>query len=241
MNTIEIEICVDNAQSLHNAVMAGADRIELCSALELGGLSPSPGFIRAAAKVSVPVYAMIRPRSGDFEFTNAEVNQMIDDIGMCRDAGLAGVVVGASSGGRLDETTLKALVDAAGDLGVTLHRVFDLIDDPALAIETATGLGIERILTSGGAQTALEGADTIRRCVEYANGRLSIMAGGGVHAGNAKDIVRRTGVREIHGSFSGESRTYAASVRELGFSAASAQRETNIALVHNVRSVLGGS
>ena len=238
MSAVVMEICVDSAQSLKNAVTAGADRIELCSALELGGLTPSAGFILAAAHVGIPVYAMIRPRAGDFDFSSSEVDQMIDDVEMCREAGIAGVVIGASSGGWLDETTLEALVDAAGDLGVTLHRVFDLVDDPVLAIDTAADLGIERILTSGGARTALDGIEQIRHCVEHADGRLSIMAGGGIDAGNAMQIISQTGVREIHGSFSSETNAHAQVIRDFGLASAKFSRETDPAQVRAVRAVL---
>ena len=240
MSNVAIEICVDNARSLRKAAEAGADRIELCSALDLGGLTPSAGFMLAAKEVNVPVHAMIRPRAGDFEYSPAEIDLMIDDVQACREVGLAGIVIGASSDGWLDEPALEALVDAAGELSVTLHRVFDLVNDCLLAIDTAADLGIERILTSGGARSALDGTDNIRRYVGQADGRLSIMAGGGIHAGNAAEIVRRTGVREIHGSFSRTARQYDPAVPTLGFSTGEELWETDAGAVHAVRAAVGG-
>ena len=219
MSTISLEVCVDNLESLRTAADAGADRIELCSALELGGLTPCAGFMMAAADVSVPVHALIRPRTGDFDYSRGEVDQMVDDVQACREVGLAGIVIGAGAGGWLDETSVEALVDAAGDLCITLHRVFDLVDDRVLAIDIAADLGIERILTSGGAHSAPAGIEEIRRCVEHADSRLSIMAGGGIDAANVAKIVEHTGVRDIHGSFSRATRQFDPAIPALGFSA----------------------
>ena len=133
-----LEICVDTPGDFDLALAAGVDRIELCSALGLGGLTPTPGLIRHAASSPVPVYAMIRPRAGNFCFSNSEVDVMMDEIQHVRDAGLAGVVLGASDGhGALDEPVLSVLCQAAQGLGQTLHRVVDTITDPVTAVLTA--------------------------------------------------------------------------------------------------------
>ncbi|MGA0601982.1 copper homeostasis protein CutC [Caulobacter sp. KR2-114] len=200
---ILLEVCVDSPEGLLAAVAGGADRIELCSALAASGLTPSPGLMRLAAQVPIPVYAMIRPRAGDFRYSAAEVDAMLADIDAARVAGLAGVVFGASdAAGALDEPLLARLCAHAAGLGLTLHRAFDVVPDFAAALETAVELGFERILTSGGALTALEGADRIAGFVAQAAGRIGVLAGCGVSARNAAQIVRRTGVREIHGSCS---------------------------------------
>lgn len=238
MSGVRIEVCVDSMASLHAAIDGGADRIELCSALELGGLTPTTGLLLAAARTSVPIHAMIRPRGGDFLFTPAELDQMIDDVIACREAGLAGVVIGASRGGALDGAALALLAQAAGPLSLTLHRVFDLLEDPSAAIEQASDLGMDRILTSGGAPAAEAGIVAIRRHVNQANGRLAIMAGGGIHAGNVDLIVRQTGITDIHGSFSRPVRRYAEPIRQFGFAAAEVLARTDAQAVSAVRGVL---
>ncbi len=194
----------------------------------------------AAAEVGVAVHTLIRPRAGDFEFSGCEIEQMIDDIHACREVGLAGVVIGAGTGGWLDETSLEALVDAARGLEVTLHRAFDLVDDKVLAIDIAADLGIDRILTSGGAATAVAGADEIRRYVDHAGGRVSIMAGSGITADNVASIIERTGVRDVHGSFSRASRQYDAAIPALGFSASEALITADREAINAVKDVLNG-
>ncbi|MCP4317985.1 MAG: copper homeostasis protein CutC [Hyphomicrobiales bacterium] len=238
MTGVSVEVCVDNSQSLLTCIDAGVDRIELCSALELGGLTPGDGLMRLAAHSTVPVYAMIRPRAGDFEFDDNENALMTDEIRHCGAAGLSGVVIGASCNGTLDVAKLEKMMDAAGGLGVTLHRVFDLVDDPLRTIDMAVGLGIERILTSGGSATAHSGIENIRRYVEHTDGRLSIMAGGGINDANALEIVRRTGVHEIHGSFSRETRRYSTSIQKFDFSTTDVHCDTDIASIRAVRAAL---
>ena len=238
MSGVRIEVCVDSLASLRAAINGGADRIELCCALEVGGLTPSTGLLLAAAQSSVPVHAMMRPRGGDFVFAPAELDQMTDDVIACREAGLAGVVIGASHGGALDGAALSLLARAAGPLSLTLHRVFDLLEDPAAAIELAIDLGIDRILTSGGATAAEAGIAAIRRHVDQADGRLAIMVGGGIHAGNVDLIVRQTGVTDSHGSFSRLVRRYPQPVRQFGFAATDALAQTDARAVKAVRGVL---
>lgn len=198
-----LEVCVDSARGLSAARRGGADRIELCSALALDGLTPSVGLMRRAAGLDRPVYAMIRPREGDFVFADEDVDIMLRDIDAARGAGLAGVVLGASlPSGELDATVLERLSRHAEGMGRTLHRAIDLVPDPIAALDLAVELNFERVLTSGGAARAEAGAERIARMVEHAGDRVSIMAGSGVIPANAADLVRRTGVREIHGSCS---------------------------------------
>lgn len=199
--TVRIEVCIDDVLSLDACAEGGADRIELCSALDLGGLTPSPGLIAAAAKASLPSRAMIRPRAGDFRFAEAEVAVMLSDIAAVRAAGLAGVVLGAATDeGTLDMALLARLVEAAGDLGKTLHRVVDLQSDPVGAVDLAVDLGFDCVLTSGGALTAEAGAPVIAAMVERAAGRIDIMAGSGVRPQNAAAIRQSTGTGWLHSS-----------------------------------------
>ena len=201
MTRILLEVCVADAESLDAAIAGGADRIELCSALELGGLTPSPGLMRRAAEAPIPVYAMIRPRGGDFVFDTREAGIMLADIEAVRTAGLAGVVLGASRpDGALDHDLLARLVGAAGGLGTTLHRAIDMAPDLEVAMETAIDLGFERILTSGGARSAMDGLANLARLQDKAHGRISIMAGSGVRAGNVADLLKAVPLREVHAS-----------------------------------------
>lgn len=216
-----LEICVDDASGLDAAISGGADRIELCSALSVGGLTPSRGFMALAAKAPVPVYAMIRPRGGNFVFSRGEIDTMLDDIDAVSQSGLAGVVLGVSrSDGRLDEAVLARLVGHAQGLGTTLHRAFDLVPDFAEAVETAIDLGFERILTSGGAKSVLDGMGNLEKIVSLAAGRISIMPGAGVKVGNAASILKRLGVNEIHSSGGIPNSGAAVRMLELGFDTA---------------------
>ncbi len=196
----DLEICVDAPDDLAKAVAGGADRIELCSALALGGLTPTPGLIAEARHCAVPVYAMIRPRAGDFTASEAEMRQMEAEIATVRDAGLAGVVFGiADQASALDIDALKRLSDAAEGLSRTLHRVVDSLPDPVAAVDPAIALGFDRILTSGGAAKAADGLETLNRMLDVAKGRIGIMAGSGVLA-EVVPTLAEIGIRSFHGS-----------------------------------------
>ncbi len=196
-----LEVCVDNPAGVRAAVRGGADRIELCSALEVGGLTPSAGLMQAAAGCGVPVLAMIRPRSGDFAFSADEVAVMRADIAAARAAGLAGVVLGAARAGALDQGVLADLVAAAQGLDMTLHRAVDLCDDVGAAVEMAVGLGFQRILSSGGAASAGQGLARLAAMIAAAGGRVPIMPGAGVTA-ETVGLLRALGVSEVHASCS---------------------------------------
>ncbi|KDM91909.1 copper homeostasis protein CutC [Photobacterium galatheae] len=195
-----LEVCIDNIESLHAAQQGGATRIELCSSLSLGGLTPSLGFMRQAARTAkIPVYAMIRPRQGDFLFSDEDLEIMLADIHAAKQAGLQGVVIGVlTRDGQIDTVQLSALMQAAQGLGVTFHRAIDQCADYHEALDILMSAGCERVLTSGLKASALEGADTLADMVRYCGNRLSIMAGAGVTADNAAQILSRTGVRELH-------------------------------------------
>lgn len=201
-STLPLEICVDSRDGLAAALAGGADRIELCSALSEGGLTPGPGLIMAAMECPLPVHAMIRPRGGDFVLRPGDLEDMLADINAVRRAGLAGVVIGVSDpDGALDEAALRKMIDAASGLHITLHRVFDLVPDVFAALELAIDLGMQRILTSGQAAKAGDGAPLLKKLVETAERRIEIMAGGGVTPANAPDLIA-AGVDALHASCS---------------------------------------
>lgn len=199
MTKIGLEICIDSLAGAEAAQAGGADRVELCASLSEGGLTASQGMMQAVARLDIPAFAMIRPRSGLFHFSPGEVDIMCADIINAREAGLAGVVLGAQGAdGGLDPTVLLRLLDAAGPLPATLHRVIDVVPDPLAALEQAIDLGFERVLTSGAAPEAPEGRDMIRAMVARADGRISVMPGCGLEPDNVAELVRETGVNEIH-------------------------------------------
>ncbi len=235
-----LEVCVDTPGGLVAAVNGGADRIELCAALDSQGLTPAPGLMAQARDCGCETFALIRSRPGDFVFGALDREAMQRDIDAVRNAGLAGVVLGASrADGRLDETTLGVLIAHAAGLGVALHRAFDVTPDKREALETAIGLGFTRILTSGGARRAAEGAEAIADLVEQAGHRIAIMAGVGLTPENVLDVVRRTGVREVHASCRAPSHAPRGGLDvELGF-VTPGLRETSRAAVEAMRAELG--
>ena len=199
MTKTGLEVCVDTLAGAEAALDGGADRVELCAALSEGGLTPSCGMMRAVARLDIDAYAMIRPRCGLFHFTSDEVNIMCADIVTAREARLAGVVLGAQGAdGGLELAVLGRLLEAAGPMPATLHRVIDVVPDPVVALEQAIDLGFERVLTSGAAPAAPRGADMIRALVARADGRIGVMPGCGLEAGNVAELVRATGVTEVH-------------------------------------------
>ncbi len=202
-----LEICVEDEAGARAAVQGGAERLELCCALDCGGLTPSFGLMRALAGTAIPVVALIRPRSGDFRYTVSEKAMIADDIKAAAACGMAGVVLGAMSGPQqLDLDFLAEMVAlthaafAPRSPLLTLHRVVDMLEKPEDAVPLAVSLGFQRILTSGGHSGAVEGRDTLRRMVNRASGRVAIMVGGGIRPDNVSALVSDTGVHEIHAS-----------------------------------------
>lgn len=195
-----IEGCVDSYESCAAACRGGADRLELCANLSIGGTTPSPAFFRQVKRdFSVPVHVLIRPRFGDFLYTREELAQMEEEIRMFRELGAGGVVFGAlTPDGDLDMEAMARLMGCAGDMHVTLHRAFDMARDPLEALEDAVRLGCRTILTSGQARSAAEGKEVLRAVFRQAAGRLDIMAGSGVKRGNILEIHRYTGIRTFH-------------------------------------------
>lgn len=196
---VAFEVCVESAAGL--AACAGlADRVELCAALDVGGLTPSPGLMEAAKRSGLAVHVLIRPRSGDFQYDNQELETMLHDIAAVRGLGLSGIVIGAAQDGALDSRALAQMKEAAGDLCVTLHRVIDVIDDPLRALDEAIDLGIDRVLTSGGAANAHDGRRKIARMVAHANRRIEVMAGAGITSNNLHALLEDAQVDAVHAS-----------------------------------------
>lgn len=232
-----LEACIDSLQGLQACIDGGADRIELCSALDLGGLTPSAGFMLAAAKCPIPVYAMIRPRAGGFHYTSGEIDVMVKDIEFAKSVGLAGVVLGAANlDGTLDQFTLAKLAKATSSMGRTLHRVFDCVPDRSVALETAIELGFERILTSGGALRAIDGLAELKNSQLLAQGRIEIMAGAGLEEAHIEPIFQKTGICSFHGGCRRALPSNNDLVR-FGFSAKT-QSETNACCISEIKQTL---
>jgi copper homeostasis protein len=197
---MKIEICVEGIDGLVAAQNAGADRVELCASLIEGGLTPSLGVVRESLKVAtIPFHVIVRPRGGDFLYSDLEFRTMLDDVRALRELGVVGVVVGClTADGRIDEPRMKALVDAARPMSVTCHRAFDMTRDIGESVEALVRCGIDRVLTSGQRDTGLEGADNLRRTVEAANGRLVVMACGALDEENIGEVLRKSGAPEAH-------------------------------------------
>lgn len=233
-----LEICVDSAEGLAAAIEGGADRIELCSALGVGGLMPSYGLMQHAKQTSpIPVYPLIRPRAGNFIYDASDVAIMKADIAQARELGLPGVVIGASTPDRrLDREVLERLIETASGLDITLHRAFDMVADPIKEIETAIDLGISRILTSGCAKNVSAGMDMLKRLAHQADGRIGIMPGGGVTADLAPELLSANGIYEIHASGSASSAEDPTLV-EFGFAPAQ-RRQTSPKVIRALKKIV---
>lgn len=194
-----LEICVEAAAALA-ACVNFADRIELCAGLDVGGLTPSIGMMQQAKASGVETHVLIRPRSGDFTMSAAELKLAVADIQLVRALGLHGVVIGVERDGVLDRTALETMIKAARGLDVTLHRVIDVLDDPIAAMQTAIELGCVRILTSGSAQSAVEGITGLAQLHAAAAGRIEIMAGAGINSQTIDTIKAHTDITSFHAS-----------------------------------------
>ena len=195
-----VEVCVGSIADIENAVAAGADRVELCGALELGGLTPSIGLLELALQVAkVPVVVMLRPRAGRFRYDDYEFRTMLRDLERVLNAGAAGIVFGIlDEQGRVDAPRCRELIRLAGGATTVFHRAFDFIADQRAALEALSELGITRVLTSGGQPNTAEGAAALRGLINHSAGRIEIMPGGAIRAGNVLEIVRATGCNQVH-------------------------------------------
>ena len=194
------EICANSVASCVAAQEGGADRVELCAGIPEGGTTPSYGMIRNAREcIDIALNVIIRPRGGDFLYSESEIKEMIYDIQAAKELGADGLVFGClNPDGTVDMKTMSRLMEAAGDTPVTFHRAFDHTNDPFKALEDIISLGCARILTSGCRPTALEGADLLSRLVEKAGERIIIMPGCGVRENNIAEIARLSSAREFH-------------------------------------------
>ncbi|MBR4391969.1 MAG: copper homeostasis protein CutC [Bacteroidales bacterium] len=199
---IRLEICANGIQSLRNAMDGCAQCVELCEALEVGGLTPSFGTMAKAIDLSfIPMRALIRPRPGNYIYNDDEIEIMKTDIMLCKKLGFEGVVIGAlDNNGLLDVETLKMLMEAGEGLKFTFHRAIDACVKPFEAMEQIIELGFDKVLTSGGKPTAVEGIPMIAEMQLRYGDRISIMPGGGINLGNVMDVVNQTGVVNVHAS-----------------------------------------
>lgn len=197
-----LEICAGSVESAVAARNGGAKRIELCAALEIGGVTPSTGLIKETRKIEgLILNVIIRPRGGDFLYNEYEIACMEEDIRLCKTLGVDGVVIGVlTPDGDVDTATCKRLIAASDGMSVTFHRAFDMCRNPRKALEELITLGCHRVLTSGQAATAQAGIPLLKELVEQANGRIIIMPGCGVSSANAAAILQATGATEIHAS-----------------------------------------
>lgn len=201
---VSLEVCANSAISAIAAQNGGAIRVELCDNLHHGGTTPSHGHITVARKaLHIKLYILIRPRSGDFLYSNTEFEIMLSDVRHAIERGCDGIVTGIlNKDGTVDTERNSQLINMARQHGLaaTFHRAFDFCKNQEKAMEEIISVGFERILTSGGKSTAMEGASVIRNLIKQANGRIQIMPGGGINEHNVADLVRYTGATEIHSS-----------------------------------------
>lgn len=195
-----VEACVDAIDAAMEAEWGGADRIELCGELLQGGVTPSHGLIEAVwDQLSIPLFVLIRPRTGDFLYTSDELDVMERDIRVARSLHVDGIVAGAlTTDGEVDVAAMRCIIDAARPMEVTFHRAFDFVRDQDEALEQLLELEVDRVLTSGGAATAVQGAENLARLNLRAGSDLTVMAGGGITPANVAEVIRRSGVREVH-------------------------------------------
>ncbi len=214
-----LEVSVDSTASAVFAQKGGAHRIELCSNLAEGGVTPSYGLLATTReKVSIEICVMIRPRPGNFQYAAPDIKTMKEDIKAAKRLGMDGVVLGVlTEKGEIDITILKELVFLAYPMIVTFHRAFDLVSDPLRSLDQLASCGARRVLTSGQHRSALDGCRLIEKLVRSAEGKLAVMAGAGITEKNVKTLMQATGVREIHVGRGVKSRTLAPTKDEMAF------------------------
>ncbi len=203
MEKMSWERCCTCPQEVAQAAIGRAFRVELCEALEIDGITPSRGNIEQSLLQGIPVNVMIRPRGGAFIYSESEIRRMLDDIVMCGSLGVRGIVSGVLDGeGKVDARNTERLVRCAFDYGLefTFHRAFDLCPDREEALKAVITAGCTRVLTSGGAVTAMDGAHIIENLVRQADGRIIVMPGGGVTPQNVERLRSLTGAVEFHGT-----------------------------------------
>ena len=200
MKDFILECCVDSVESAIEAQKGGADRVELCSALVIGGLSPSVAlFQKVKEAIDIKVHVLLRPRFGDFCYTDYEHDILKEEVKMFRELGADGVVIGTlKPDGTLNLEQMKELITEAGEMSITLHRAFDMCENPLKTLEDAKALGIHTILTSGQKNSCIYGSDLLAELVEKSNNEIDILIGGGVDASIIKELYDKTGATSYH-------------------------------------------
>jgi copper homeostasis protein len=219
-----LEVCLTSAEQAKRAELAGANRIELNAALALDGLTPSPGVMESVLKAtSLPIIAMVRPQPGGFCPSHADFAAMQIDAEWLCDAGAAGIAFGVlQPDGNIDLDRCRRICEIVAGRGeLVFHRAFDSAPDPFVALEQLIDLGVTRVMTSGGARTAIEGANVIRQLIERARDRIEILPAGGIGPANVRELIEQTGSRQVHGSF----RTHRSPDGSTDFSAVAATRK----------------
>lgn len=202
MNQVLIEVCCGSAEDVHIAAQAGAHRVELNSALFLGGLTPSLGTLEVARQVNIPIMAMVRPREGGFCYSNLEFAAMLADAKALLAAGADGIVFGClHPDGRVDAERCKAMLEVIGEKESVFSRAIDVVPDWREGLDVLMELGVTRVLTSGQAPSAPAGSDIIRAMAAHTAGRMEILPGCGVKPDNVAELIQATGCRQLHGSF----------------------------------------
>ena len=241
----KIEVCSTSLDDAREAEAGGAIRIELCSAITCGGVTPSHGLIKSVvgANLNLDINVLIRAREGGFCYTAAEVEAMCQDIEFCREAGVHGVVIGAlTAEGDIDMEACRKMVAAAGEMSITFHRAFDICREPLVVLEQIISLGCHRLLTSGQQSSAEQGAEFIAELVKRAAGRIIIMPGAGINPKNIVAIEQKTAATEFHSTaaidsadsaYRGQAVSFAAYPQREGVIRRSA-REVVLELVNNV-------
>ncbi len=198
----KLEICCYSAESAIKAEQAGAHRIELCDNFTEGGTTPSYATIKyCVEKLNIPVNVIVRPRGGDFLYSEAEFEIIKEDVLKIKELGANGVVIGfLTPKGKIDLKKTKEIIDLAAPLEITFHRAFDMCRNHLQALEELKSIGIKRILTSGSKNNAFEGSDLIKKLVEQAKGKIIIMPGSGINQHNLPEIIQKTGAKEFHTS-----------------------------------------
>ena len=199
-NPMILEVCIESAESAVASEEGGANRVELCDNLMEGGTTPSSGMVALTLeRVSIPVMMMVRPRGGDFLYTDLEYEIMLRDIEEAKRLSVYGVVFGLlTADGRIDKERTGKLIEAARPLSVTVHRAFDMTVDPFEALEDLISLGVDRILTSGQEPSTDKGIDLLAELIKRAGDRIIILPGCGINEGNIAELVSKTGAKECH-------------------------------------------
>lgn len=198
----KLEICCYSAESAILSEKAGADRIELCDNFSEGGTTPSYATVKyTVANVNLPIYVIIRPRGGDFLYTDVEFEIMKAEVSEMKALGVQGIVFGIlKSSGEIDVERTKEIIELTAPMDATFHRAFDMSKDHLKSLETLKELGISRVLTSGGKKTAFEGMELLTKLVEAAEDQIIVMPGSGINEKNIGEIIHRTGAKEFHAS-----------------------------------------